>query len=67
MNITYLKPFGYKNTGDTHEVTDALGNYLVRCKVAVLTEDKPTKRERKSKADKQDVTTKELKEEIENK
>lgn len=60
MNITYLKAHNGKKPGDTEEVADGLGNYLVRVGVAEESSAKP-------KQEKKPRQTKELKQEIETK
>lgn len=60
MNITYLKPHNGNKPGDTEEVPEGLGNYLIRCKIAAETPSKP-------KQEKKPRQTKELKQEMETK
>lgn len=41
MKVKFLKPHNGNLAGSTQEVTESLGNYLIRCNVAEL--DKPKK------------------------
>lgn len=62
MNITYLKPHNGNRPGDTEEVPEGLGNYLIRCCVAEETAEAPAR-----KQEKKPKQTKELKQEMETK